>query len=103
MREDAPILDKGAPIVVFSCFYVSHFNACDQSSHEVSGLVDADFDSDISCNSFQQSPHGQKLQSINHNAWANAGADFTLIVDIGADGVQLYKFKHHSASVYAIR
>jgi hypothetical protein len=36
-------------------------------------------------------------------AFQIGGADFTIVVDFGADGVQLYKFKFHSTTVYAIR
>lgn len=36
-------------------------------------------------------------------AYREKGADFAIILDLGADGVQLYKFKHHSCTDFAIK
>uniref|UniRef100_A0A7S1T1H1 Uncharacterized protein n=1 Tax=Tetraselmis chuii TaxID=63592 RepID=A0A7S1T1H1_9CHLO len=66
-------------------------------------IHDSEYKEDVSINSFKASPHGQVVHAAADAAFLNGGADFTIVVDFGADGVQLYKFKFHSTTVYAIR
>eukprot|EP00873_Tetraselmis_striata_P044692 jgi/Tetstr1/464956/TSEL_009690.t1 len=55
---------------------------------------------DLSKNAFLNSDFGRQLKEATDGAIADAA---NLIMDVGIDGVQLTKFKHHSATVYVSR
>eukprot|EP00873_Tetraselmis_striata_P019437 jgi/Tetstr1/439701/TSEL_028120.t1 len=55
---------------------------------------------DLSKNAFLNSDFGRQLKEAADGAIADAA---NLIMDVGIDGVQLTKFKHHSATVYVSR
>eukprot|EP00873_Tetraselmis_striata_P042292 jgi/Tetstr1/462556/TSEL_007544.t1 len=55
---------------------------------------------DLSKNAFLNSDFGRQLKEATDGAIADAA---NLIMDVGFDGVQLTKFKHHSATVYVSR
>eukprot|EP00873_Tetraselmis_striata_P024248 jgi/Tetstr1/444512/TSEL_032391.t1 len=55
---------------------------------------------DLSKNAFLNSDCGRQLKEATDGAIADAA---NLIMDVGIDGVQLTKFKHHSATVYVSR
>eukprot|EP00873_Tetraselmis_striata_P009699 jgi/Tetstr1/429963/TSEL_019825.t1 len=55
---------------------------------------------DLSKNAFLNSKLGRKWKEATDGAIADAA---NLIMDVGIDGVQLTKFKHHSATVYVSR
>eukprot|EP00873_Tetraselmis_striata_P016108 jgi/Tetstr1/436372/TSEL_025205.t1 len=55
---------------------------------------------DLYKNAFLNSDFGRQLKEATDGAIADAA---NLIMDVGIDGVQLTKFKHHSATVYVSR
>ena len=66
------------------------------------GSACAEWEEDESINAFRHSAHGKRLQAAANEAVAQ-GADQVLFLDFGVDGVQLYKFKHHSSTVIVAR